>query len=315
MLGTIPIPRRSKYTVLGAHVYNLVLLVPFVIAFQILTHANDGSHRTCFGIPWDAAKFARWAFFGLAVYQIMTIRFNLMVVRIRRKKHHESKLTPWLRMFDTLSWLVNWSVFFYLVTGLVHRSQCHSNSINALLWATVIISAVFALAQLVLLTISLVKFFNKLRKEILEEPTEQIATREPLEHQRKQGAVVGTGTAADIMGIHGSKSTSRKTNITGIPRDQLYIINGRAGRNEIIDRPSDLGHEDQVIDKGQEARTVDEDRALGVKKDVGGDKMGRERADEVINIREETKDDGGDQRISRDSNADYIPNYQPNSQN
>jgi hypothetical protein len=198
MLGVVPVRRKNSGTVLAFTVYNLILLTPFIVSFWVLTEKDHGSNRTCYGIPWEVSNFARWAYLGMAIYMVFSIPLNIRAIKRNRQLNTESGLTHWMQMFDTLFWLANWALWFYLITALANRAQCHYKQIVDLLWANVFISAAFALAGLIIALVGIAKFIIKVLKEISEEAKTKVGGT----------TVVATGTgvaAVEILDVRKSK--------------------------------------------------------------------------------------------------------------
>ena len=252
MLGVVPIRRKTPGTVLGWTGWNLLLLTPFVIAYWVLTEKNHGSNRNCYGIPWDVANFARWAFLGFAIYQLVSIPLNIMAIKRNRKLGRESRFTHWMQMFDTLHWLANWALFFHLVTGLANRPQCHDHEMKSLLWATVFISAAFALVGLVIFLVSLFKFISRLLKEIKEEAK-----------LRTGASGTATGGAVEVVDVRKSNAVASERVVdkgaagvisnTGVPTGKYK----EEKRDEVINIREDARHEvrGDVRNEGRDVRS------------------------------------------------------------
>lgn len=286
MLGVVPVRRKTTKSVLGFTAWNLLVLSPFVLAYWILTETNHGSNRSCFGIPWDVANFARWSYLGFAIYQLATLPLNLFVIKRSHKIGHESRLTHWLQMGDTLHWLANWCLWFYIITALANRSQCHDKRMNDLLWANVFFSAAFALAGLLFGLVALAKFLKRMFREIAEEAKlrsaegiDVIVAKGGLQQGLKQGGV-------EILEV---RKANHIDDMNRVRPDQQVI------RTEYVERRVIDGRNNDIVDKA-EARVMDNGLAAETLK----------KEEEIVHRREVIRENVSENVRDRTSDPRYM---------
>jgi len=264
MLGVVPFRRKNALTVLASGAWNLLVLSPFVIAFWILTEVNQArSYDNCGGIVWDVANFARWAFLGFTIYTLCAIPLNICNIG-REQKAQGAKTHEWLRMFDTLHWLANWALFFYLITALSSRDQCNDHKITSLLWCIVFISVFFGVCWAIYTIVALTIFAIRAIDDVL--------------HETKAAQALELRGGVEILDI---KRTGMQN------RDNLVMTGNRMRTTDPIReaemKRGDLEANRGVLDKREE-RVYE--REMGTKSEVPLGDPRRERF-EPVNIRDE----------------------------
>lgn len=296
MLGVIPVRRFKTINVIASTLYNLVITAPWVAAFWVLTkwyrRENDGE---CTGIPWDVAIFARWAFLGIAAYQLFALPFNIYQAnRTDWLKTRDSRIHHWLKMADALHWLANWALFFYLVVALVHRESCEYTPLVNLFWCVVFISAGFGAILFSLLFIGfltdLVGLIKDVKAEakVVDDVETKAASQQELQNRMKQGGAV------EIMEVRRAGQSGMEPNRDrGLINVQSYERGGRdiEGRGErILDKVSQVaGGEGFGIDKKPEgARRGEREEAINLDDNprMRREEPGRERHADIRDVRD-----------------------------
>jgi len=118
---------------------NIVLSLPWLIAYFAVVGGVDPT--TCTGTPYNFGRFARWAYLGAAISELILFPLRLRVAK-KKDAGEESSVGPLSRLLGNLLSSFVFGVWIYACTALSHRGDCLSDSLVSLLWATVLIPAI-----------------------------------------------------------------------------------------------------------------------------------------------------------------------------
>lgn len=118
---------------------NIILSLPWFIAYFAVFSKVDSN--MCTGTPYDFGAFARWAYLGSTIAEVVLFPVRL---RIAKKKDmgEESSLASLGSLLGSLLSSFVFGVWIYACIALSRRSDCLNDSLVSLLWATVLIPAI-----------------------------------------------------------------------------------------------------------------------------------------------------------------------------
>ena len=135
---------RNKGKLPGSHmssaisqaVMSIILSIPWLVAYFVVFAGVDPSQ--CAGVPYAYANFARWAYLGGTIGEVVILLPLKLRVAKKRDEGDESRAHCLFTLLDFLSTCFGFGIWIYACVALSHQGDCQANSVVSLLWATVI---------------------------------------------------------------------------------------------------------------------------------------------------------------------------------
>ena len=118
-------------------IMDLILSISLLVAYFIVYAGVDPSANECGGVPYAFANFARWAYLGYGITELVLFPLHL---RVGKKKDMDqvSQAYCLFVILTIIEELFLLGVWIYACIAISHQGECQSNNLITLLWVTVI---------------------------------------------------------------------------------------------------------------------------------------------------------------------------------